>query len=113
QNLFGSLSRLLVARIDHRRMDSLVQQKLRPFQNLTCKNYRCSSAISNLIVLSLSNFNKHFRSRVLYVYSSRTVAPSLVIVTSPKLSTIILSIPRGPRVVFTTSETIRAALMLP
>src|SRR2546429_10015073 len=67
QNLFGSLSRLLVTRIDHRRMDSLVQQKLRPFQKLTRENYRCSSAISNLIILSLGHFNKHFRSRVLNI----------------------------------------------
>src|SRR5439155_14784587 len=41
-----------------------------------------------------------------------TVAPSLVTVTSPRLSTSILSIPRGPRVVLTTSETILAALIL-
>jgi hypothetical protein len=39
------------------------------------------------------------------------VRPSLVIVTSPKLSTSILSMPFGPRELFTLSATIFAAIM--
>ena len=44
--------------------------------------------------------------------SLRMVAPSFVIVTSPRESTSILSIPFGPRLVFTISEIILAAAML-
>ena len=44
--------------------------------------------------------------------SLRMVAPSFVIVTSPRESTNILSIPLGPRLVFTISEIILAAAML-
>ena len=43
--------------------------------------------------------------------SLRIVLPSLVIVTSPKLSTSILSMPLGPRALFTDSATILAAIM--
>ena len=44
--------------------------------------------------------------------SFRIVAPSFVIVTSPKESTSILSIPLGPRLVRTISAIILAAAML-
>ena len=44
--------------------------------------------------------------------SFRIAAPSFVIVMSPKLSISILSIPRGPSVVFKTSPITRAAIML-
>ena len=44
--------------------------------------------------------------------SLRIVAPSFVIVTSPKESTNILSIPRGPKLVWTISATILAAAIL-
>ncbi len=44
--------------------------------------------------------------------SSSTVAPSLVMVMSPRLSMSILSMPLGPRVVFRTSAMICAASML-
>ncbi len=44
--------------------------------------------------------------------SSRIVAPSFVITTSPKLSTSILSIPFGPKVDFTASPITFAASML-
>jgi len=44
--------------------------------------------------------------------SFKIAAPSLVIVISPKLSISILSIPLGPRVVFSTSPITRAAIML-
>jgi len=40
------------------------------------------------------------------------VTPSLVMVTSPTVSTIILSMPLGPRVLLTMSATVLAALML-
>jgi hypothetical protein len=40
------------------------------------------------------------------------VAPSLVIKTSPLASDIILSIPLGPKLVLTTSESALAAVML-
>jgi hypothetical protein len=44
--------------------------------------------------------------------SLRMVAPSLVMTTSPMLSTSILSMPFGPRVVRTASATAFAAAML-
>ncbi|CAI8178528.1 MAG: Uncharacterised protein [Candidatus Nitrosopelagicus brevis] len=44
--------------------------------------------------------------------SFRIVAPSLVIVTSPKESTSILSSPRGPKLDLTISATIFAAMIL-
>ncbi len=44
--------------------------------------------------------------------SLSTVAPSLVMVMSPRLSMSILSIPLGPRVVLRTSEMTWAAIML-
>src|ERR1035441_489240 len=44
--------------------------------------------------------------------SFRIAAPSFVIVMSPRLSISILSMPRGPKVVFSTSPITRAAIML-
>ncbi len=44
--------------------------------------------------------------------SFRIVTPSLVMTTSPRLSTSILSMPRGPRVDLTASATAFAAAML-
>lgn len=44
--------------------------------------------------------------------SSSIVRPSLVMVTSPKLSTSILSMPFGPSALLTVSATMRAASML-
>src|SRR5207244_3016441 len=83
QNLLRSLSSFLVACIDHCRMDSLVQQELCSLQKFTGENYGCSSAISHFIVLSLGHFYEHFAAGCCTSNSSKTVAPSLVIVTSP------------------------------
>ena len=57
--------RLAIAVDDNCRMNILVDQLLRLFQKLSGHNYRCSCAVSDLVILSLRDFDHHLRSRVL------------------------------------------------
>src|SRR2546426_9500920 len=63
---FESPGRGLAITVDYNcRMNILVDQFLRLFQKLARNDYRRGCAVSDLVILSLRDFDHHLRSRVL------------------------------------------------
>src|SRR5881397_3696272 len=67
ENLLGLLSGFLVARVDYSRMDSLVEQQLRPLEKFAREHHRSGCPIAHFIVLGLCDLDKHLCSRMLHV----------------------------------------------
>lgn len=93
-------------------MDSLIEQGLSGLEEGSGQDDHSGGSVSSLDILSLGNLNKLNESvgTILAVGWTtsifwRMVAPSLVMRVSPLPSRIILSMPRGPRLVRMQSAT--------
>jgi hypothetical protein len=93
-------------------VDALVEQRLGRLEEGSGEHYHGGCAVASLNILGLGNFDKlgGERGTILAVGCTtsnfwRMVAPSLVMRVSPRPSLIILSMPRGPRLVRMQSAT--------
>lgn len=133
QLLESQLKTLSEASDDHLRVNALFNKRLHLLEEFSGNERDTGSAVTNLYnslkfvihffinwparKLTSSSCERAISTRVLapgWTMSNffRMVAPSLEIVTSPFASTIILSMPRGPRVVRTASAIDWQAVML-